>query len=334
MKKKQITLFFLLLTVATCNNLKASFAKNPRGPFVKKSEYKKALSAWHDAVNATEKHENELEELKKKQEDTTACQEELGAKKLEAATLEKDLVGCSEERNDLKDRNSDLERQIVNIRKASNNSIDAFQQERDRFQDDANRSRDEVKQWESKEDTWKTERASLDNRLNNSSADSKTFNRCKPYLGGLGVAGGAEALLYYTKGENKYLKLLHSATKDSRKLQMVSTLAAAHDDSHTFLNGYSAQGIDAEGGMFKVPGKNVASEIASSVGLRWVWNRFFADRIKSSNNFFVRNARKLPKPIKKFSQDVTRLAMVRTCALALRGENPFEKMRGPSSGRR
>ena len=161
----------------------------------------------------------------------------------------------------------------------------------------------------------------------------KTFNRCKPFIGGLALAGGAHYILDNIEGKGKYLNLLHLATNDSRKLQSISLLATFHGFHHTFLNGYSTQGIDEEGGMLIIPGRNVGAEIVSSLGLRYIWNRFIAKRMKSNNdNIVVRNARKLPKPIKTvfkpikvFLQDIACLAIVRTGALALHGKHPFQE---------
>ncbi len=183
------------------------------------------------------------------------------------------------------------------------------------------------------ENTWKEKNNALQKEAEDMKKQFVDSSRCKPYIGGLALAEGAETLLSYIKSEEGILNLLHLATKDSRKLQSISLLATSHDGSHTFLNRYSTQGIDEKNGMLIVPGRNVGAEVVSSLGLRYIWNRFIAKRMKSNNdNIVVRNARKLPKPIKTvfkpikvFIQDLACLAIIRTCALGLHGKHPFQE---------
>ena len=88
-------------------------------------------------------------------------------------------------------------------------------------------------------------------------------------------------------------------------MQFVSALAV-------FLSKYSGTNKELyliDDDVFKVGSINVGTEVVSSLGLRWIWKRFLAERMKD-NAFLTRQAQKFPKPIREISQDITRLAMV------------------------
>ena len=147
------------------------------------------------------------------------------------------------------------------------------------------------------------------------------------YTGGLAIAGGAQALLHYTKGKNEILNLVYSGTGDSKKLQTLALFNQKFRDDP--FNFFKAPGIGKARNKFKNSGaQNVLAEVAISCALRLLWRKAFAKRAAESDNFFVKKARGLarglPEPIKEVSQDIVRLVMVRAGDLGLQKGNPFK----------
>ncbi|MGB8366931.1 MAG: hypothetical protein WCD44_01100 [Candidatus Babeliales bacterium] len=345
--KKQMILFFLLLSIATCNvNAMDRLRRNKplqephrtKAPVVGSDRFNNLFTKYQDQLKRTNELETELKELKDNNQDTTECTNNLEICRSEQESTKKEFIGCTEENEQLKrelegdDENPGLRTQLNQANEQYGNLYyqingdennpglkTKYAQLRNQI-DGPNGLRAQASRASELEVELKNKGVNLDKQealTKQYSAKSKTFDRLAPYAGGVVLAGGSKAVLSKIKGNSQFLGLLHSAAEDSLWLQVVSSGAALHDDSHTFLNGYSTANVNTSG-LMRVSLKNVGAEVATASGLRLLWGK-----LNKSSNGLVTMVKRLPESV----QYVAHEALVRALALSLHGENPFEKMK-------
>jgi hypothetical protein len=345
--KKQMTLFFLLLSIATCNvNAMDRLRRNKplqephrtKAPVVGSDRFNNLFTKYQDQLKRTNELETELKELKDNNQDTTECTNKLEICRSEQESTKKEFIGCTEENEQLKrelegdDENPGLRTQLNQANEQYGNLY--YQINGDENNPGLKEKLNQVNAQYTRLNTavegphgLRLQAGRVPELLENLnkqekfikqySAKSKTFDRLAPYAGGVVLAGGSKAVLSKIKGNSQFLGLLHSAAEDSLWLQVVSSGAALHDDSHTFLNGYSTANVNTSG-LMRVSLKNVGTEVATASGLRLLWGK-----LNKSSNGLVTMVKRLPESV----QYVAHEALVRTIALSLHGENPFEKMK-------